>query len=105
MAVDLRLHDACSASNGALKATTWPDALTLEELASIQRPHNRGDAAGRKHRWALVAALKQACEAGELEHTAETVAMPPAVRRTVVSASRDEFASAEWKARAFSRQW
>lgn len=106
MAVDLQWHDAFHATkafNRAEKASGWPDAMTLEQLAAIQRPHERGDKAAQV---ALHAALQAACIAGELEHTTETKEVrPPKVMRVVNTRMEEVPVSGFWAARGFTRQW
>lgn len=109
MAVDLQWHDACHATRAftsAENAAGWPDAMTLAQLAAIQRPYERGDKAGLAAQRALHAALQAACTAGELEHTTETKEVrPPKVMRVVSTRMEEMPASGFWAARGFTRQW
>lgn len=109
MAVDLGWHDACSAAGVFTKeqeAAGWPADMTPDELAALQRPHARGDAAGRKAKWALGAALKAACKAGEIACTTET---KPVQRNAnifePIPIGAGDFGNSEWKSRAFRREW
>lgn len=71
MMVNLKWRDACSASRafGALElAAGWPEAMTISQLAAMQRPHPRGDAEARRACLALGSALKAACKDGSLPH-------------------------------------
>ncbi len=74
-AIDLAWHDACSASRAFTaeeKAAGWPDSMTPQQLACLQRPFVLGDKQGRAANRALAGALQAACTAGELAHTVET---------------------------------
>lgn len=73
MAVDLRWHDACSASRAFSqqeKAGGWPESMTAVQLAALQRPYKLGDAAGMRHSRSLLSALDSACDEGDLPHDA-----------------------------------
>ncbi len=87
--VDLRWHDAYSASRGAFtaqeKAGGWPDRMTPVQLAALQRPYVYGDKAGRRACWALRDAIEAASEAGSLAHEALTeVKQTPLVDRSPI---------------------
>lgn len=108
--IDLAWFDAYSAAGPGVfpsgqKAAGWPADMTPMELAAIQRPYQSGDANRRRERWALCAALTAACGAGELDCMAETKQIEPGYFGPIEDSSSDPFATQEWKARAFKRQW
>lgn len=105
MAVDLKWHDAYSASrafDASQKDKGWPPVMTASEIASLQRPYAYGDNQGRRAQAVLRGALEAACESGELACVTKTEQVP--VEPNYFEPN-DSVSSSSWRERGFTREW
>jgi len=71
----------------------WPETLKHWQLAALQYPHVKGEAAKFRLTKARAVDFLNACKSGDLPHTATTATVtpkPPQLRQQTV------FASSEW---------
>ncbi len=79
----LAFHDAANACahkqfTAAELAKGWPVTLTLQQVASIQRPFEARDAPSCKAHHALLAALEASCSEGSIASELQAITHPPA---------------------------
>ncbi len=75
------------------KRGDWPDCLTPDQAAALQRPYVGGDTQGRRQMEALALVIKEACLSGALpcDEVVKVISPPaPPVQE------KNYFASAEW---------
>ncbi len=77
-------------------ANGWPETLKHWQLAALQYPYARGEAARNRLANARAGDILKACQSGELPHTVTTHIPAPAKPSAPL---RSPFASAEWQSR------